>query len=369
MPRHLAEPGAALLTGSYAQHPVGCGPFRFVRYQPDEQIVLEANDDYWDGRPIIDRLVFRIYPDQRTAYQAMLTGDLDIMAATSNLWHEARESAKAPRLGSFVYYRLSVYNIRWNQDGTNPFFTDPRVRRAMLMATDREQFLEKMLHGLGRVATTTYHPDLPWTDPDLKPLPHDPEAAGRLLDEAGWRDGDGDGVRERDGRPFRFTLMIISSTQQIVDQMAAWLQQSWSEVGVEAEIEKLEWSFYRERRNSGQFEAALGGLATTPIPDQYELYHSTARATGVNYIGFADAEVDRLLELGRTTFDEAERTRHYHRLQRRLHELQPIGCLVHFANPVLLDGRLRGVEPSPMDYWRTTRGPRFWRWADGTDKG
>jgi peptide/nickel transport system substrate-binding protein len=363
IPQHLAERGAELLTGAFARQPVGCGPFRFVRYRPGEEIVLEANDDYWDGRPHIDRLVFRIYPDARTGFQALLTGDVDIMVVTPDLWVEAGQSEAGSRLESLLYYRLNVWQVGWNQDGSNPFFTDPRVRHAMLLALDRDKFIDRVVHGLARPAATTFHPDLVWTDPGLEPLPHDPDAARRLLDEAGWRDSDGDGVRDRDGRPFRFTLTILAATQAINDQMAAWQQQAWAEIGIRAEIEKLEWGQFRERRRAHAFEAAMAGMSFTPSPDQLELYHSTAREEGFNYAGLADPEIDRLLERGRTTWDRDERVRIYHRLQRRLVELQPIGCLLHFATPVLHDRRLHGVEPSPLDHWRTSRGPRVWRWV------
>jgi peptide/nickel transport system substrate-binding protein len=363
IPRHRAESGSALLTGEFARHPVGCGPFRFVRYRSGEEIVLEANDDYWDGRPAIDRLVFRIYPDQRTGFQALLAGELDIMVVTPDLWLEARESDAAERLDDFTYYRLNLWHVGWNQDGSNPFFTDPRVRRAMLLALDRETFIATVAHGLARPAVTSYHPDLVWTDPTIAPLPYDPDEARRLLKAAGWTDSDGDGVRDQGGRPFRFTLTIHASTQGINDQMAAWQQQSWAEIGIEAEIEKLEWNQFRERRNAHGFQAAMAGISFTPGPDQFELYHSTERDGGFNHVGLADPEVDRLLELGRSTWDPAERRRIYFRLQRRLHELQPIGCLLHFATPVLHDARLEGIVPSPLDYWRTTRGPRVWRWV------
>ncbi len=364
LPRHLAESGAELLTGGFQRKPVGCGPFRFLRHVPGEEIVLEANADYWDGRPRLDRLVLRLLPDQRTALRALVAGDLDLMVASWDLWREALDADRERRLASFVYYRTSVWIIRWNQAPESPLFRDPSVRRAMMLALDRERYVERMLGGLGRVAATTYHPDLPWTDRELAPLPYDPAAAERLLDEAGWRRPRPGAPREREGRPFRFTLLTAASTQQIVDHTAAWLQQSWAEIGVETTIEKLDWSVFFERLHAGRYEAAMSGLSTTPSPDQYELYHSTMREAGVNSMAFADPEVDALLERGRESFDPSERRAIYHRLQRRLLELQPVGCLMHFATVVLHDRRLRGVEASPIDYWRTTRGPRLWSWSE-----
>jgi peptide/nickel transport system substrate-binding protein len=361
IPRHLAEADEDLLTGEFARHPVGCGPFRFVRYAAGQEIVLEANEDYWDGRPAIDRLIMKIYPDQRTAYQAMQTGDLDIMTLSSALWAEAQKSAVADRFESFVYSLLSVWTVFWNQDGGNPFFTDPAVRRAMVLALDREPFITSVVHGLARPGATTYHPDTVWYDDDIRPWPYDPGEAARLLDAAGWRDSDGDGIRDKNGQPFEFTLLIPASTQQLNDHIAVWQQQSWAELGIAAEIEKLEWQAFRERRNDRQFHAASFSLTFTSDPDHFELYHSSARESGYNFSGLADPEIDRLLELGRESFDHDMRLDIYRRLQRLLHESEPLTCLFYFSSPVLHDRRLRGVTPSPVDYWRTTQGARVWR--------
>jgi len=364
LPRHLAADDEDLMTGSFARSPVGCGPFRFVSADSGRRIELEANDDYWDGRPHLDRLIFKVFEEQRTGYQALLTGDLDVMPVTSNLLAAYRESGTHEGLDSFTFTRLNVTYIAWNQDGSNPFFDDAGVRRALLLALDRPAFSEAVVDGLATPAVTTYPLSGIWADPELAPLPHDPQAARRLLDEAGWVDGDGDGVRERDGRPFRFTLLINESRQALVDRMAAWAQQSWASIGVDCRIEKLEFQAARERRFSHRFEAALGTFTLTPNPDQSELYASSARDDGYNFFGLADAEVDRLLQAGRTTFDPSRRREIYRALQRRLAELQPVAALFDFDTPVLLDARLRGVTPSPLGFLRTTQGPRTWSWPD-----
>ena len=363
VPRHLVRLDANLLEGTFKDHPVGCGPFRFVRYETDARIVLEANDDYWAGRPQIDRLVFKIYPDQHTALQALLKGDLDIMTVTSELWKQALESKSAPRLEAFHYYRLASWTLMLNQDGTNPFFTDVRVRRALVLALDRDRFREKVVHGQARLGATTYFTDTVWGHPDLEPLPYDPAEAARLLDEAGWTDSDGDGLRDRDGRPFRFTLLIPASSQKLNDKLAAWQQDAWGAVGIGAQIQKLEFQAFRARRNAHRFEALAMNLVFSPNPDQSELYHSDSYPDGFNFVKFRDPEVDRLVRRARETFDPLERRETLFRLQERLLELQPVSSLFHFASPVLHDKRLLGVTPSPRDYYRTTHGPRLWRWA------
>ncbi len=363
LPRHIAEADRDLLAGTFVQHPVGCGPFRFVAYRPGEAIELEANDDYWDGRPSIDRLVFRIYPDAATSYQALLNGELDVLSVPAALWEEARSSADAARFTAFSFTTLSVWPLVWNQAPSTPYFHDPRVRQALIYALDRESFARTVARGLARPGVTTFHPDTVWADPDLQPRPYDPHRAAELLDEAGWVDSDGDGTRDRGGIPFRFTLLLPVGSMQLTRQIAEWEQQSWATLGVRAEIRQLEWQAFRELRNSGKFDAASYSLSFTPEPDQFwGLFHSTATAA-YNVFGFADAEVDRLLEAGRSIGDEAARRAAYRTLQRRLYELEAVSCTFYFSTPVLHDRRLEGVTPSPLDYWRTTRGPRVWRWA------
>ena len=363
LPRHIAGKDADLLSGAFAKHPIGCGPFRFVAYRPGELLELEANQDYWAGRPSIDRLVFKIYPDAATSYQALLKGDLDVLTVPATLWEEARSSPDAARLRAFSFSTLSVWPIVWNQSPGTPFFRDPRVRQALIHALDREKFARTIARGLARPGVTTFHPETVWADPDLVPRSHDPGRAAWLLDEAGWTDSDGDGLRDRDGVPFRFTLLLPTSSMQLTRQIAEWEQQSWAALGVAAEIRQLEWQAFRELRNSGHFDAASYSLSFTPEPDQFwGLFHSTA-TTAYNVYGLADPEVDRLLEAGRAAVGDEERRAAYRELQRRLYELEAVSCTFYFSTPVLHDRRLEGVTPSPIDYWRTTHGPRVWRWA------
>ena len=364
IPQHLVEPGKGIIEGTFKYHPIGTGPFRFLSYTPGVEIVLEANDDHWAGRPVIDQLAFKFYPEQRTAYQELLAGNLDLAPVTYDLYEEARNSPDTDHIDAIMYSRFSVWQLALNQDGSNPFFGDPRVRIALVQALDRESFIANVLFDAARPGITSYHPDTVWADPSIAPWPYDQAAAKRLLDEAGWQDTDGDGIRDKDGQPFRFTLMISASSQKIVDYMAAWEQESWRALGLDVEIEKLEWLAFREKRNAHQFDALSAGFTFGPEPDQTELYHSSSREHGFNFFGLDDPEIDRLLEAGTSTFDDAARIAIYHELQRRLHETEPLTCLFYFSTPVLFDRELKGITPSPRDIYRISTGPRLWHWAD-----
>lgn len=366
VPEHLASRDADFAGGAFAGHPVGCGPFRFVRWTPGREIVFEANADYWDGKPALDGLILRVIGNDRTSYEALLRGDVDLLGVPPDLYREALRSTRASSLGNFSYYRLMVWYASWNLDGSNPFFTDPRVRRAMVLALDRERFVSRVLGGLARPANGTFLPELTWTDPTWTPRPFDPAEAGRLLDAAGWIDRDGDGIRERDRRPFAFTLIYPAGMQEVTDRMAAWMQQSWATVGVRATLERVETKAFYQRRREHRFEAQMASWSFTPVADQYEIYHSSAREGGLNYGGFSDAEVDRLIEQGRRTIDPAARQAIYLELQQHLREQEPVSCLFQFAQSFLHDRRLEGVSRSAIGLWEIDPGPRAWHWSETT---
>lgn len=364
IPEHVAGKDEDFLSGSFSKHPVGCGPFRFVSREPGQNVILAAFDRYWQGRPAIDRFIVRIVGSERTGFEALLLGDVDLMAVTPDLWREAESSPRAGRLARFTYFRLSIWKVDWNQDGTNPFFADPRVRRALVAALDRSRFADTVAAGLARPLGTSYPPESPWYDQRTRPIPFDPAEAARLLDEAGWHVPSGGVVRVKNGVPLRFTVLLPAGAQEISDRIAAWMQDSLARVGAAMEIEKLEWRAFQDRRRSHRFQAAMASTIVDPTPDQFDLYHSSARDGGYNYGGFHDAEVDRILEEGRATIDPAARRLLYDRLQARLVELEPVSVLFQFAQPVLHDARLHGVAASPVGLFSFQPGPRAWRWSD-----
>ena len=363
LPRHAASLDPDLLSGAFARSPIGCGPFRFVRHEPGREVVLEASDTFWGGRPAIDRLVFRVVPDERTAYQALLAGELDLLTVTPDLWREASTNPAGREFGRLLFYRNSVWYLAWNlrQDGP---LTSPTVRIALVQALDRDTFVRTVLDGLGRPGVTTFAPDTIWANPELRPWGFDLSGSRRALEAEGWVDEDGDGVRERAGRELRMRLLAPRGSQELTDRIAAWIQASFSEVGVAVEIEMVEFRTFLERRNEGRFDAAMGTMSFGPTPDQSVLYHSrSVPPDGLNFFGFSDPEVDRLLDEGVATLDPGRRREVYSALQRRLHELEPFTALLHLPSPTLVRGGLQGVEPSPLGIWGAVPGPEGWRWA------
>jgi peptide/nickel transport system substrate-binding protein len=356
VPEHLLSEGD-FMTSPEHQAPVGTGPFRFVSWERGREIVMEANHGYFLGRPHLDRIVLKIIPSPATQIQSLLTGDTDWASIPPQEWEVRRKDEEfRRRFETLEFPVLYLYYIAWNEK--TPFFADARVRSAMTLSLDRSGYLEKAYHGAGVVAATTFHPRQFGFDPSLRPLPFDPEAAGRLLDEAGWLRDPSDGVRRKGGRPFRFEILIFQDP--LHEQIASLLQESLSRNGVRMEIRVLDFPALLDRLHRHDYQAALSGWILTPDPDPASFFHSNPALGSSNYVGYSSPEMDRLLEEGRHTFAPEARRSVYQRVQALLHRDQPYTFLFFPLQRVALDRRFHGVQASAGSPLRAYPGVVRW---------
>ncbi|MDP3722412.1 MAG: peptide-binding protein [Candidatus Omnitrophota bacterium] len=366
MPKHLLE-REELNTTRYLRAPLGSGPYRFLRWKTGELIELAANPDYFEHRPHIDRYLYRVIPDQATLFWELLAGHVDL-AGLSPLQY--RRQTDTPYLQAhyrkFRYPSFGFVYLGYNLADAR--FADVRVRRAFDLAIDKQAILDGVLFGLGKVATGPY-PQESWAyDPSVQPARRDVEAAGALLAEAGWIDHDGDGWLDREGQPFRFTV-LTNQGNDVRRQVAELAQRQLRELGVEMKIRIIEWSaFVHEFIDKRRFEAVLLGWSLSRDPDLYDLFHSSKTQEGeYNFVGYANPEVDRLLEEGRRVFDQAARRAIYRQVHRHLAEDQPYTFLfVSDALPIL-HRRFQNVEPAPIGIsynlidWHVPQGEQRYR--------
>jgi peptide/nickel transport system substrate-binding protein len=345
-PRHLLE-GKDVTKSPLSRHPVGTGPYRFVEWKAGEKVVLEANPDYFEGQPYIRRVVYRLIPDLSTQFLELQSGGLDYMGLTPLQYRMQTDTpAFRRRFSKYSYlafgYTYLGYNLR------RPMFQDRRVRQALSYAINKQEIIDGVLLGLGQPATGPYKTDTWFYNPDVPRYPYDPARARALLAEAGWRDTDGDGLVDRDGRPLSFTI-VTNQGNDLRVKTGEIIQRRFREVGVDVKLRVIEWaSFLKEFINPGNFDATILGWTGGPEPDQYNIWHSSKTGPReLNFIQFRNAEVDELLERGRRTFDRAERKRIYGRFQEILAEEQPYTFLyIPDVLPVVAK-RFRGIEPAP----------------------
>jgi len=331
---------------------VGCGPYQFVRWDKDRRVIFRRNPRYIGNRfgaaPAIETLVFEIIKHPNTRFQALLSGDIDELNLTPDQWVKRADEPqfRDGTIKRYKYLARPYYYVGWNL--RNPLFADARVRRALTMLIDREKILKDVYFGLAEIVTGPFVLKSAYSDPTIKPWPFDPAAAKRLLAEAGWKDEDGDGILEKDGKKFTFTMLQIA-TSPIQQKMMPMIKETLAAGGIDMKIQNVEWSVYVQRLEEQSFEACSLGWTASFDPDPYQIWHSSqADIKGSsNHIGFKNAEADRIIEELRRTFDMEKRLELAHRFCRLLHEEQPYTFLFSPYDLVAISKRYRNVREFP----------------------
>ena len=346
LPAHLLE-GQDITKSPLARKPVGTGPYRFKEWVSGQKIVLEANNDYFEGRPYIDRFIYRIIPDTSTMYMELKAGAIDLMNLSPVQYaRQTKSTSFTSRFNKYRYpsssYLYMGYNLR------HPLFGDKRVRQAMTAAINKDELIQGVLFGMGQKAHGPIVPGRWAYNPAVKDIGYNPKHAAKLLAEAGWKEKNSEGILVKDGKPFKFTILTNQGNQQRL-MTAQIVQQRLRQVGIDVKIRIVEWAaFLKEFVNKGNFEVVMLAWSISQDPDMYDIWHSSKNKPGeLNFIGFNSPEVDRLLIEGRNTFDTEKRKRAYFRIQEILADEQPYTFLyVPDALPVV-SSRIRGVEPAP----------------------
>ncbi|MFA5008305.1 MAG: peptide-binding protein [Candidatus Omnitrophota bacterium] len=347
LPKHILEKEDINKT-TFARKPIGTGAFKFKEWVPGQKIILSANPDYFEGRPYLDSVVFRIIPDATTMFLELKTQGLDWLGLSPLQYEKQTQSEffkknyKKFRYPSFSYTYLG-FNLK------HPWFSDKRIRQAIAYALDKEEIVKGTLLGMGSISTGPYVPNTWPYNPNVKKYGYNPQKAKELLKEAGWQDSDGDGILDKDGKKFEFTILTnMGNTTRM--KTATIIQYRLKEIGIKVNIRSLEWSaFINWFIDKKRFEAVVLGWSIGLDPDQYDIWHSTkTKEKELNFVSFKNQEVDDLLEKGRRTFDIEKRKWAYYRIQEILAEELPYIFLYAPDNLPIVNARFKGIEPAPI---------------------
>jgi peptide/nickel transport system substrate-binding protein len=301
IPAHiLRQHPPAWWAENFNRRPVGTGPFKIGEWRTNEFIRLDRNPGYWQAPgPWLDGVVFRVLPDPLTLRLAFETRMVDFWTVDPWAMRSFRED---DRFQIFTAPSSSYTYVGWNL--RRPMFQDPRVRRALAHAVNVPQMIEFLLYGYGLQSTGIFTPQMWFFDPGVQPLPYDKEKARTLLAEAGWLPGP-DGILQKDGRRFSFTL-ITNNANEIRRDIATLMQDDLKQVGIEVAIELYEWAVLISRYVSrSEFDAiVLGWSLAQDDFDQFQIWHSSqTNPEQLNVVGYQNAEVDFLLEEIRQEFN------------------------------------------------------------------
>ena len=334
-PRHLLEnlDPKKFYEWEFWKHPVGNGPYRYVRSMPKTMMELEANPDYYRGKPKIDRVVLKFGEPMLTE---LLSGNVDVIP-----WVKEMDLLKITGDPRFrAYSTVEPDHIRalvWNQ--RCPLFRDAKIRRALTLAINRQE-----LHQVLNLPKETPVFDVIFTREQFRrgelpvPLPYDPSAARRLLDEAHWRDTDGDGIRDREGKSFHFTALV--KTEEDLDKAAVYIQAELRRVGIRMDISALEAETAAARIKTGDFEAAV-----TIVNEDIEGPGGHIEFFGEgSLIGYRNSRVAALLNQAAKSLNPGESDRIYRELAPIFRAALPATFLFPLVRTTVAHRRVRGMS-------------------------
>ena len=352
LPEHLLGdvPPERLKQHPYgSQCPVGNGPFVFVSHNAQDRWVFESNPAFpaaLGGRPFLDRYIYRIIPEQTTLLADLLTESVDIYIGPRP--DQAKRIIDAPNLELSRYSFRNYVLVGWNS--RKPQLADARVRRAITMGTDREGIVQAIQQGYGIVANSSV-PPFHWAyDADVaKAIDYDPAGAKALLEEAGWTDRDGDGVRESaHGLPLSFSVKYNTGNQARQD-IAEIMQAQLADIGIAVQPQVVEWATLLQQINTPElrdFDGVVMGWVVEFKLDDMDLFHSERIDQPYAWSGTSNPEIDRLLEALSIVVDRDEAIALWAEYQQVLMEEQPY---TFFYFPDRLDGVNRRVKNVEMD--------------------
>jgi peptide/nickel transport system substrate-binding protein len=349
LPAHLLQDVSSsdLFQHSFNRRPIGTGPFQVSEFT-SKHVLLDASPQYYGPRPYLARLQFKFYPDYESIFAAYAREEVEGIARILPAY-----LAKARGLSQLRLYnaRLAGYTLVVLNLSKTPF-QEKQVRQALLYAIDRQRLINEHLQGQGLLASSPLEPGTWAFDSTIPPYPFDAERAKTLLDSAGWKDTNADGVRDKDRTTLAFTLTTNDDPVRVA--IANEIAKAWQAIGVKATVQPVPASLLVQNiLRPRQFDAVLYEWRTlSNDPDQYENWHQTqipgGTGYGQNYSGLNDRDISEVLEAARKTNDPGKRAGLYRRFQELFAERVPALLLFYPVYAYGVDARVRGVQLAPM---------------------
>lgn len=340
------------LGDSFADQPIGTGPFKLAEWNRGATIRVVANDDYFKGRPSIDEVVISVIPDNNVRLIALESGDLDLIHSPIPPQDLARLSSSSTlqvRAENALGYTYLNVNLK------NPLLQDVRVRKALAYLTDRETISEVLYYGMDTPGSSFLLPGTFYYTEDVNVYEYDPEKAVALLAEAGWTDSDGDGILDKDGQ--KFSLKLTTNVDPNRQQVLEFLQGEWAEVGIDASVRVYEWPSFIADVEAGKHAISLLGWLNLADPDRSYLAFKTGGDS--NYGSYSNPRVDELLDEGRRETDLDTRKAIYTEIADIITDELPYIFVVNQGYVVINNPALKGFDVRPTGSWKSLESATF----------
>ena len=336
---HRPAPAGSILPGT--------GPFKFISMSQDE-VIFDANADYYSGRPKLDRVVFRMYPDQKKAWVALMQGEVD--AATDLELEDYSVLKNDKRFRTFETPDSFCYSLIFNT--RDPLLSQAGIRQAIAAAIDRNDLIDRTLDGAGIPINGPFLPGSSFLDPDPSLQYFDPAKAKKLLAGLGWNDSDNDWLLEKGGQELSIRI-LVDKGDTVKEAAANRLQWQLLQAGIRVELEFLTiQQLFGERLIPGKFQAVFMQSNALGDPDQLlSLFWHSSSIGRSNLSGYRNPEVDRLIDLGRATSDPGRRREIYRSIHRILATQAPAAFLFVKKRFSATSARIGGVAASIYSFY------------------
>ena len=341
LPKHLLEkiPSEQWKSCDFNRNPVGNGPFKFKEWKAQQYIEIVANEKWRRGRPPLNRILFKIIPDYENLALQLKSGEVDCVEYMPPSYH--KDLSKVPHLSVNVYPSRNYTYIAWNLK--NPLFQSKKVRQAMTLAINRKEIIDALLFEFGDVCRGPVSPIIWGYNPNLTETPYDPQKAKQLLAEEGWKDTDGDGWLDKEGKTFEFSLKT-NKGNKIREDITVIAQSQLKEIGVKVNPNILEWTIFSKDLQSKNFEAGIAGWSVGLKMEMTTIWHSRSVNDKFNYVSYSNPEFDAIDDKATMEMDREKARKMWWRAQEIIVEDQPYTFLYVPKQITYIHKRLQNVQ-------------------------
>ncbi|XZH19548.1 ABC transporter substrate-binding protein [Clostridium perfringens] len=327
--------------------PVGSGAYKFVHFKPGQEVKFEKNADYWKGEPNIPYVVMKVTNGQ-TLLQELMAGTVDIDRVGAK--PENIDPLKQAGFLNMDFYMQNGYGFMGMNYGSDKV-KDPKVRQALLYGLNREGFMQSYYQGYGQVYNSHILPTSWAYNPDVPKYEYNPEKAKELLDEAGWKDTNGNGIRDKDGVELELQWLTYTDSKY-VDALIPIVQQSWEQIGVKVTPELMEFGTMVDKVDKREYDVFNMAWNLSIDPDPSGIFAISQDVPGgFNNIGWRNQEADELLKKGKRTTNQEERKKAYDEWQLKFSEDVPYILLGNAQEMFASSARVKGYNPSTYIDW------------------
>ncbi|MFW5782356.1 MAG: ABC transporter substrate-binding protein [Candidatus Muiribacteriaceae bacterium] len=357
-PNHILK-DKAWNDAEYSAAPIGTGAFRFVEHIPDEYVLLERNDDYYDGKPYIEKVMFKIIPDKATQFLSLRKEEIDFMSFT---FDQFKNYKNVPGLTE----RFNIVKLPWIETylyvGYNcekQFLDNLNVRKALTFAIDIDEIVEAVYFGDATRVTGPYRRTSVYYNDSIPLTPFDPERSRELLKKEGFVKGE-DGILEKDGKQLRLSLTTSGQYDEF-RLIVNMIKEYWRNIGVRVELKIEDYHRSKEMIQDGSVDTFFAGWFMGKIPYIFDKFHSSQfpepNQRRNNIVRISDKEIDKLLEEVRYEMDFDTRVEIYKKLHELIYNTYSYAFMFSDDRIVVYNKRLHGLKPqddgtfNPVKEW------------------